>query len=80
MISTDLVLSSFGYRVLIYSHIRHMCPELWEEPAGIQRLEGRLWLSELPSLWKMELGWAGLLWVLLLGAPLHAEEELLLDS
>lgn len=66
--------------VLIYSHIRHMCPELWEEPAGIRRLGGRLWLSEPPSLWKMEPGWAGLLWVLLLGARLHAGEELLLDS
>lgn len=23
--------------VLIYSHIPHMCPEQWEEPAGIRR-------------------------------------------
>lgn len=57
-----------------------MCPELWEEPAGILQLEAHLWLSEHPALWKSEPGWVGLLWVLLLGAQLHAAGELLLDS
>lgn len=57
-----------------------MCPERLEEPVGTQRLGGRLWLSEPLSLWKMERGWVGLLWVLLLEARPRAGEELLLDS
>lgn len=57
-----------------------MCPEQWEEPVGIRRQGVHLWLSEPPSLWKMEPGLGELLWVLLLGARLHEVEELLLDS
>lgn len=67
-------------RDLIYSHIRRMCPALWEEPVGTQQLVGPLWLSAPLFLWMMKRGWLGLLWVLHLGEPLHAGEELLLES
>lgn len=64
----------------VYSHILRTCPGLWEEPVGTRQLAGHLWLSAPPSLWRTVPGWAGLLWVLLLGAPLHAGKELLLES
>lgn len=67
-------------RDLIYSHIRRMCPALWEEPVGTQQPVGPLWLSAPLFLWMTERGWSGLLWVLLLGELLHAGKERLLES
>jgi len=57
-----------------------MCPGLWEELACSRQPAGRLWLSGLLFLWRMEPGWVGLLWGLLLEAPLHAEGARLHDS
>lgn len=63
----------------VNSRIRRRFPEQWE-PVGIQRLEGRLLLSEPLFLWRTEPGWVELPWAPLPGAQPHATEELLLDS